>query len=177
MKLRKILPFKVMSTVAISSLIFSSYTALAENNDSTTQAVEDQVPQLLDQNPKGKEDLYKDNQKEESEKTYKSTDKVRFIVEIEQPSTSDTSTSNEKSLFKEKQDKVIEEITKKNKAKSDSPKLKQRFFEGFNGFSVETEYQNLDEIRSTPGVLNVNVARTFHETMAASKELVQAQKN
>ncbi|MEH7451784.1 S8 family serine peptidase [Gottfriedia acidiceleris] len=176
MKLRKILPFKVMSTVAISSLIFSSYTALAENNDSTTQAVEDQVPQLLDQNPKGKEDLYKDNQKEESEKTYKSTDKVRFIVEIEQPSTSDTLTSNEKSLYKEKQDKVIEEITKKNKAKSDSPKLKQRFFEGFNGFSVETEYQNLDEIKSTPGVLNVNVARTFHETMAASKELVQAQK-
>ncbi|PGM59711.1 S8 family serine peptidase [Bacillus sp. AFS053548] len=177
MKLRKILPFKVMTTVAISSLIFSSYTALAENNDSTTQSVEDQVPQLLDQSPKAKEDLYKEDiQKDESEKTYKPTDKVRFIVEIEQPSTSDTSTSNKKSLLKEKQDKVIEEITKNNKAKSNSPKLKQRFFEGFNGFSVETEYQNLNEIKSIPGVLNVNVARTFHETMAASKELVQAQK-
>ncbi|MGG0175440.1 S8 family serine peptidase [Gottfriedia acidiceleris] len=176
MKLSKIIPFKVMSTVAISSLIFSSYTALAENNDSTTQVVEDQVPQLLDQSPKGKGDLYKDNQKEASEKTYKPTDKVRFIVEVEKPSTSDTSTTNKKSLFKEKQDKVIEEITKNKKDKSISPKLKQRFFEGFNGFSVETEYQNLNEIKSTPGVLNVNVARTFHETMAASKELVQAQK-
>ncbi|MFF3024121.1 S8 family serine peptidase [Gottfriedia sp. NPDC057948] len=176
MKFSKMIPFKVMTTVALSSLIFSSYTALAENNDITTEAVEDQAPQLLDQSPKGKEDLYKDIQKDESEKTYKPTDNVRFIVEIEQPSTTDTSTSNKKSLFKEKQDKVIEEITKNNKAKSNSPKLKQRFFEGFNGFSVETEYQNLDEIKSIPGVLHVNVARTFHETMAASKELVQAQK-
>ncbi|XZF75788.1 S8 family serine peptidase [Bacillus sp. AL-1R] len=176
MKLRKILPFKVMSTVAISSLIFSSYTVLAEKSDITTQAIEDHVPQLLDQSSKGKVDLYKDHQKEESEKTYKPTDKVRFIVEVDQPSTSETSASKKKSLFKEKQNKVIEEITKKNRAKSNSPKLKQRFFEGFNGFSVETEYQNLDEIKSTPGVLNVSVARTFHETMAASKELVQAQK-
>ncbi|WP_129690690.1 S8 family serine peptidase [Gottfriedia acidiceleris] len=176
MKFSKIIPFKVMTTVALSSLIFSSYTALAENNDTTTQAIEDQLPQLLDQSPKGKEDLYKDIKKEESEKTYKPTDNVRFIVQIEQPSTTDTSTSNKKSLFKEKQDKVIEEITKNNKAKSNSPKLKQRFFEGFNGFSVETEYQNLNEIKSIPGVLNVSVAKTYHETMAASKELVQAQK-
>jgi len=177
MKLSKIVPIKVMSTVAISSLIFSSYTALAENNDSTSQAVEDQVPQLLDQSPKTKDDLYKEDiKKDESEKTYKPTDKVRFIVEIEQPSTSETSTANKKSLFKEKQDKVIEEITKNNKARSNSPKLKQRFFEGFNGFSVETEYQNLKEIKSIPGVMHVSVARTFHETMAASKELVQAQK-
>ena len=54
--------------------------------------------------------------------------------------------------------------------------MKHRYFEGFNGFSVETEFQNIKEIQSIPGVTNVHIARTFQETMAASKELVQAQK-
>lgn len=169
--------FKVMTTAALTSLIFSSYTALADyNNPTPVQKVEDQVPQLLDQSQTGKDNLYKDVKKEGFEKNYKPTETVRFIVEVEQPSSTDLSPSNKKSMFKKKQDDVIEEISKKNKAKSSSPEVKQRFFESFNGFSVETEYQNLKEIQSTPGVLHVHVARTFHETMSTSKELVQAQK-
>jgi lactocepin len=54
--------------------------------------------------------------------------------------------------------------------------VKQRFFEGFNGFSIEIELQNLNEIQSLPDVVNEHVARTFKESMGASKELVQAQK-
>ncbi len=170
MKTNKIQAFKVMTTAALTSMIFSSYSVFAEINDPTSPS--QTVQETADQD----HSLYKDVKKEGFEKVYKPTDKVRFIVEVEQPSSTDDSPKIKKSLFKEKQDKVIEEITKKDKSKSNSPEVKQRFFEGFNGFSVETEYQNLKEIESTPGVLHVNVARMFHETMAASKELVQAQK-
>ncbi|PGS50890.1 S8 family serine peptidase [Bacillus sp. AFS041924] len=175
MKLRMLIPFKVMTTVAISSLIFSSYTALADNT-SISQSEKNQVPQLLEKGSKDKNSFYHDVKKEDPENSYKPTDKVRFIVEVEQPTATVTSKSNKRSLLKEKQDRVIDVINKKHKSKSNLPKLKQRFFEGFNGFSVETEYQNLNEIKAIPGVLHVNVARTFHETMATSKELVQAQK-
>jgi lactocepin len=177
MKNSKITAFKVMTTAAVTSLIFSSYTALADyNNPTPFQTVEGQIPQVVDQSQTGEDNLYKDVKKEGFEKRYKKTDTVRFIVEVEQPSSTDLPPSNEKSLFKKKQDDVIQEISKKNKAKSSSPEVKQRFFESFNGFSVETEYQNLKEIQAAPGVLHVHVARTFHETMSASKELVQAQK-
>ncbi|MGG2024483.1 S8 family serine peptidase [Gottfriedia sp. S16(2024)] len=174
MKISKMNAFKVMTTAALSSLIFSSYTALASAKQSTplSKPLNFQEPHKLDQ--KGKENLYKDGQK--AEKNYKPTDKVRFIVEVAQPSTTNLTSANKRSLFKEKQDKVMDGIKKNNRAKSHSPKLKQRFYEGFNGFSVETEYQNLNEIKKTPGVTSVHIARTFHETMAASKELVQAQK-
>jgi lactocepin len=54
--------------------------------------------------------------------------------------------------------------------------VKHRYFEGFNGFSLETEFQNMKDIESIPGVTNVRIARTFQETMSTSKSLVQAQK-
>ncbi|WP_223593323.1 S8 family serine peptidase [Neobacillus bataviensis] len=183
MKSGKIKAFKVMTTAALTSLIFSSYTALADENDLSAphQAITEETNQLLVQNGnlqiEKKDLLYKGDKKEGVNKTYKPTDTVRLIVEVEPATDNDFSHKNKKALFKEKQDKVIAEISKKNKSKSDSPpKVKQRFFESFNGFSVETEYQNLNEIQSTPGVQKVHIARTFHETMAASKELVQAQK-
>ena len=172
MKKSKMAALKVMTTAAVTSLIFSSYTAFADYNESTPE----QEPQLLNQGQAGEDKLYNNVKKEGFKKSYKPNDTVRFIVEVEQPSSTDLSPSNKKSLFKKKQDHVIGEISKKNKSKSSSPEVKQRFFESFNGFSVETEYQNLKEIQSTPGVLHVHVARTFHETMSASKELVQAQK-
>ena len=186
MKRGKMKAFKIMTTAALTSLIFSSFTVLAENNDTSpqSQTIEESVDQgrqlffNRDKIETGQDDpLYKDVKKEGLTKAYKPNDTVRLIVEVEQPTATDLSPKNKKSLFKKKQDKVFEEISKKNKSKSNSPsKVKQRFFEGFNGFSVETEYQNLKEIQSNPGVLNVHIARTYNETMAASKELVQAQK-
>ncbi|PEL12457.1 S8 family serine peptidase [Bacillus sp. AFS017336] len=176
MKISKMSAFKVMTTAAISSLIFSSYTSLAYGKESTplSKHLAVQKPQLLTTAQKGKENLY--NNAKNAAKDYKPTDKVRFIVEVAEPSSSTVSQTQKRALFKEKQDKVLDVIQKNNKAKSISPKLKQRFYEGFNGFSVETEYQNLNEIKKAPGVIGVHIARTYHETMAASKELVQAQK-
>ena len=186
MKNRKKNAFKVMTTAALTSLFFTSFTAFAENNEQSNQplSVEEIVEQgrqiLLDQNQfeSSKDDFnYKDLKEKGVAKAYKPNDIVRLIVEIEQPISKDVSQKNKKVVYKQKQDKVIEEISKiKNSKSKAAEKVKQRFFEGFNGFSLETEFQNMKEIQSIPGVTNVHIAKTFQPSMGASKELVQAQK-
>jgi lactocepin len=182
----KLKAFKVMTTAALTSLVLSSFTAFAETNDNSTEpnaleGILDQGRELLLNRdkivPEG-ENLYnQDVNKEGTTKSYQPTDLVRVIVEVEQPTDVDSSIGNKKSLMKQKQDKVIVQIVDKKASKSNTPtKLKHRFFEGFNGFSLETEFQNIEEINSIPGVTSVHIARTFQETMASSKTLVQAQK-
>ncbi|PUB11389.1 S8 family serine peptidase [Paenisporosarcina sp. OV554] len=189
MKKRKMKAWKVMTTAAMTSLLFSSLTVSAEGD--VTQAksqmveeIEEQGGNLFFDNDKlepGSNDLYnKDIKKEGSNKAYNPNDIVRLIVEVEQPTdvdNTDNTSKNKKTLMKQKQDKVIDQIANTKSSKSNSPtKVKHRYYEGFNGFSVETEFQDMKEIKSIPGVTNVHIARTFQETMGASKELVQAQK-
>ncbi|QIZ05909.1 S8 family serine peptidase [Priestia megaterium] len=186
MKKSKNKVFNVMSTAALTSLFFSSFTVFAESNDTSPPSqtmgkmVEQGRPLFFnkDKGETNKDDLYsKDFKKEGSAKPYNPSDVVRLIVEVEQPTEIDKNAKNKKTLYKQKQDKVIDEISKKNKSKSKSPtKVKHRFFEGFSGFSLETEFQNIKDIQSAPGVTNVHIANTFQPTMGASKELVQAQK-
>ena len=186
MKKSKLKAFKVMTTAAVTSLILSSFTAFAEKNDPSTepQAFEDTVEQrrhlFFDKDkldPKNDNLYNKDINKEGSIKAYNPNDVVRLIVEVEQPTDVDKTSKNKKSLMKQKQDKVIDQIANTKTSKLNTPvKVKHRYFEGFNGFSVETEYQNIKEIKSILGVTNVRIARTFQESMAASKDLVQAQK-
>jgi len=177
---------KVLATATLTSMIFSPFTVIAEspeNNTVSSPTIEEIVKQgrqiLLDKakasagNDKDKIG-YKDLKEKGLVKAYKPNEKVRVIVEIEEPSADEKSTKSKKELFKQKQDQVMNQIPT---GKSKSPnKLKQRFYEGFNGFSLETEFQNVSEIQSIPGVLNVHIARTFKPSMGASKELVQAQK-
>ncbi|MGG0175861.1 S8 family serine peptidase [Gottfriedia acidiceleris] len=185
MKRGKLTAFRVMTTAAVTSLMFSSLTALADANDISlnTQSVEEIVEQVqtLFNRDKVENEVegspYKNVNYESSVTQHKPTDVVRLIVEIEEPTDTEITEKNKKELFKQKQDKVIYHINKsKNSNENADIKVKHRFFKGFNGFSVETEYQNLDEIKSIPGVTNVHVARTFQPTMGTSKELVQAQK-
>jgi lactocepin len=183
MKKSKLKAFKVMTTAAVTSLILSSFTAFAETSNES-QAFENTVEQGRnlffdkDKLDPGSEDIYsKDINKEGSIKAYKPNNLVRLIVQVEQPKDVDNISKNKKLLMKQKQDKVIDQIAKTKTSKSKTPaKVKHRYFEGFNGFSVETEFQNLKDIQSIPGVTHVHVARTYQETMGASKELVQAQK-
>ncbi|MFP5111448.1 S8 family serine peptidase [Bacillaceae bacterium C204] len=183
MKNSKMKPFKVMTTAAVTALLLSSLTVFAETNDTSTESVvfENIVEQarnlFFDQDkvdPVSNDIYNKDINKEGSLKAYNPTDVVRLIVQVEQPTDVDNTSKNKKTLMKQKQDKVIDQIAN-TKSKTPS-KVKHRFFEGFNGFSVETEFQNLKDIQSIPGVTHVHVARTFQETMDVSKELVQAQK-
>lgn len=177
--------FKVMTTAALTSLFFTSFTAFAESFDnssepSSIEEIVEQGRQLLNRDQvesSNDESVYKDVYEKGLAKAYKPNEIVRFIVEVEQPTDVENTSENKKSLMKQKQDKVIEQISNEKHSKfNDSIKVKHRYFEGFNGFSVETEFQNLKNIKSTPGVTHVHVARTFEETMATSKELVQAQK-
>ncbi|WP_282439834.1 S8 family serine peptidase [Gottfriedia acidiceleris] len=180
MKKRKSFPYKVLATTTLASMLFTS-TGFAEGTN------ENQVPApSLDEIAKQGQKIFVEEQKQTGEKAvdpfgykdlndahaYKPNDKVRVIVEVEQPTTSDDSTQTKKVRFKEKQDQVISKISKERSV----PKINQRFYEGFNGFSLETEYRNLKEILQTPGVTNVHIARKFQSSMGASKELVQAQK-
>ncbi|PGM55883.1 S8 family serine peptidase [Bacillus sp. AFS053548] len=180
MKKRKSFPYKVLATTTLASMLFTS-TGFAEGTN------ENQVPApSLDEIAKQGQKIFADEQKQTGKEAvdpfgykdlndahaYKPNEKVRVIVEVEQPTTSDESTQTKKARFKEKQDQVISKISKTRSV----PKINQRFYEGFNGFSLETEYRNLKEIQQTPGVTNVHIARKFQPTMGASKELVQAQK-
>ncbi|PEC50940.1 hypothetical protein COJ46_01745 [Bacillus sp. AFS077874] len=180
MKKRKSFPYKVLATTTLASMLFTS-TGFAEGTN------ENQVPApSLDEIVKQGQNIFAEEQKQTEGDTvdpfgykelkdahaYKPNEKVRVIVEVEQPTTSDNSTETKKARFKEKQDQVISQISKERS----TPKINQRFFEGFNGFSMETEYRNLKDIQETPGVTNVHIARQFQPSMGASKELVQAQK-
>ncbi|MEH6939746.1 S8 family serine peptidase [Bacillus sp. JJ664] len=186
MKHFKMKSLKVIASATLTSMMISPFTAIAESSEnnnvssSTIEEIVKQGRQILLDNVKAsagnnKDQLgYKELKEKGLVKAYKPTDKVRLIIEIEEPSTDEKSTKSKKEFYKQKQDQVIEQIPTRT---SKSPnKLKQRFYEGFNGFSLETEYQNINEIHSIPGVLNVHIARTFNPTMGASKELVQAQK-
>ncbi|MEH7400305.1 S8 family serine peptidase [Gottfriedia acidiceleris] len=187
MKNGKFKAFKVMSTTALVSLLFTSL-AFADNDNVTPQTDStDSSDVTFDQGAslfaKNKIDLtqdsmYKEGNNQEVTKTFKPDETVHLIVEVDEPADSEQATpEHKKVMFKEKQDNVIDEISKEKNAKSQAAfKVRHRYFEGFNGFSIETEYKNLKDIQSIPGVKHVAVARTFHETMAASKELVQAQK-
>jgi lactocepin len=184
MKQGKLKAFKVMSTVALTSLIFSSFTAFAATNETSPQSksMEEMMEQGRDlffnkeKEVNDKDGLYsKDFKKDGLVKPYNPNDLVRLIVEVEQPTEVEISVKNKKTVFKQKQDKVIDQISKTKNSKSPT-KVKHRYFEGFNGFSLETEFQNIEEIQSIPGVTNVHIAKTFQPTMGASKDLVQAQK-
>ncbi len=188
MKSSRLKANKVIATTALTSMLFSPFTAFAESPVNLEQPgnIEEIVKQgrqiLLDQEKAAaanvKDELgYKDLKEKGLAKAYKPNEKVRLIVEVEQPTTIEESKQSKKAKFKQKQDQVIEQISsnKDSKLKS-SNKVKHRFYEGFNGFSLETEFQDIKEIQSIPGVTNVHIARTFQESMGASKELVQAQK-
>ncbi len=186
LKKRNGFPYKVISSVGLSVLLFST-TAFAEgvsnnsSNEKTTRNISDYIKKGLlseqsqirtsDKIHPGDKNLY-DVDKQQIKK-FKPDEKVRIIVEVDSPV--DASTMSEKTKekeFKIKQDKVINNLNKTKK----TIHVKHRFFTGFNGFSTETEYKNVNEIKSIEGVKNIHIAKVFQPSMAASKELVQAQK-
>ncbi|PFH92649.1 S8 family serine peptidase [Bacillus sp. AFS088145] len=183
MKKKKSFPYKVLATTTLVTMLFTStgFAEGTEENQIPAPSIEEIVKQgqqiFVDEQKQTAADAvdefgYKDLKEKGIVKPYKPEEKVRVIVEVEKPATaSEESNQSKRAHFKQKQDEAIEHISEKSDVK-----VKQRFYEGFNGFSVETEFRNLEEIQSTPGVTNVHIARKFQPSMGASKELVQAQK-
>ncbi|MDM5188632.1 S8 family serine peptidase [Bacillus sp. DX4.1] len=182
MKRKSKVPHKVIATAVMSAMLFTT-TAFAENETNSKEQQEN-VEQIVKQG----QQIFLDEKKKEAQEVkdklgyekakkeippYAPSEKVRVIVEVQQPSdVKSKSIGDKKSSYKAVQDRVIAQI---QKAKS-NVKVKHRFYEGFNGFSMDTEFQNVKNMKDIPGVTNVHIAKTFQPSMGSSKELVQAQK-
>ena len=174
MEKSKKLSIKVLSTAMLSTLLFTSST-FAEDSVKTAS-----VESIVNQ---GQQILIKERQehaanladrlgyKEAKKEAYSPDEKVRFIVEVEQSAEPITkSKADKKRQLKGKQDEVISKIAKKEN------KVRHRYYDGLNGFSMEGQYKELKAIQSTPGVVSVHIAKTFKPSMTESKDIVQAQK-
>jgi lactocepin len=177
-KKRRLLPLKVLTTAALlSSLLFSS-AAYGEENSSpgNMDLIVQQGQSLLikerqERAAQVKEKLGYGDKESEQSKAYKPGEKVRIIVEVAQPEIIRGKTQIEKiRQLKQVQDQVIHSI---DQAKSNG-KVRHRFFEGVNSFSMDTEYQNIDQIASQPNVVGNHIAKTFKPSLSTSKDLVQA---
>ncbi|WP_280849646.1 S8 family serine peptidase [Gottfriedia endophytica] len=168
----KKLPFKVLTTAALTLMLLSSTIAFAD--DTPTDAGEELS--LQDVLNMGKATIKADLNHDASDATddslaidpfdYRNIRKsnsfspdqnVRVIVELD---SSDT----------KNQDDVISKLPK------NSGKIRHRFHTGFNGFSMETKFKDLKDVQKIDGVKSIHIARTFTEAADESKGLVQAQK-
>lgn len=183
MKVKKGVPYKVLASALAAAMLFGGTVSAqgAQDDEIKAPSVEDIVKQgqkiFLDQQYQAEANAvdklgYKDLKEKGLTKPYEPNEVLRVIVEVEQPAAIEKTKQSKKSKMKAKQDEVISALSKKKSLM----KVKHRFFEGFNGFSLETEFRNVKEIQDIPGVTNVHIARTFQPSMGASKELVQAQK-
>ncbi|MGG0175589.1 S8 family serine peptidase [Gottfriedia acidiceleris] len=183
MKSSKKVPFRVITITALAAMFLTTpgYAQITKEIQPSKSNVEEIMEgglknYLADLNKEASEDsnnkIYK-NMSENSSKLYDPNEKVRVIVEVQEPeqSTQTKAKVSKKGLMKQKQDDVVSKMTKKKI----TPKIRHRFYDGFNGFSLDTEYKNIKELQATPGVTNVHIARTYEQTMKTSKELVQAQ--
>lgn len=178
MKGRKLFPLNVLTVLILLLSLFFSSSAFGEkgNKSGVSDAIVQQGQELLiKERQKLAEDLKEElgygGMDSGQSKAYKPNEEVRIIVEVDQPKTlKKASEKDKKKQMKKAQDQVIQGI-QKMKSKSE---LRHRFFEGVNGFSMETEYKNLEQIMDQPNVKKVHIAKTFKPALNASKDLVQA---
>jgi len=178
MNWKKLIPLNVLTVLMLLLSPFLSSSAFGDDSgslklsDTTIQQGEEL---LINERQQVADDLkeelgYGEIDGDQS-KAYKPNEKVRVIVEVADPKTPQKiSKKDQKLQMKKTQDQVIQEI-EKTKSKSD---LRHRFFEGVNGFSMETEYKNLKQIEAQNDVVDVHIAKTFEHTLNSSKDLVQA---
>jgi lactocepin len=156
------------------------------NNELAIQNILGQGHQIFmqgqNQAEQDKNDPYNySNFKKSKDNQFSPDENVRVIIEVDQPTDSinPSTTKDKKEKYDQIQDRVITKLPKeqsKDKKSLSEPTVRHRFYEGFNGFSVETQYKNLEEIQKIEGVKSVHIARTFQKAADESKGLVQAQK-
>ncbi|MBB2481292.1 S8 family serine peptidase [Bacillus sp. APMAM] len=183
---KKSMPNKIICSSILAALLVSgsSYTfASAENNDGKGKVNVESIVQkgqeiLKEQrkeaslNAANKLGISKKDINKATNKPFAPQDKVRLMVELADEPLMDAkaSKSEEEQLLK-KQNQIINQISKK-RMKS---KVRHQFVQGINGFSIETEFRNMETIKEIPGVSNVTIANTYSEAMKSSKSMVQAQ--
>lgn len=130
--------------------------------------------------------------KSDAEKQYKSTDKVRVIVEVEgEPAITYATKQGKKfgALAKSKQEELKANALKEQKAvknqiatKSIGMKFEQEFTTVVNGFSGEVEYGKIALLEKLTGVNKVTIAHEYDRPAAEpemkySKDLVEARES
>lgn len=183
---RRSIPFKIISSGILAALLVSgsnySFANTEERSNQSKVNVESIVQkgqeilreqkQKANLDAKNKLGITKSDINKATNKPFAPKDKVRLIVELTDEPLVDTQTSvlEEKKKLKT-HDQVINQITKKRI----KTKLRHQFVRGFNGFSMETEFRNMETIKKIDGVANVTIAKTYSEAMKSSKSMVQAQ--
>ncbi|MFB7138712.1 S8 family serine peptidase [Gottfriedia sp. NPDC056225] len=180
---RKKFPFRVITATTLAAMFITTtgYAQITKENQPSSSKVDEIVHEglksyLADLNKQASKTSDKDGYSsidKNSVKAYDPNEKVRVIVEVQEPgqATQTKAKLSKKALMKQNQDDVVSKMTKKKL----NPKIRHRFYDGFNGFSLDTAYKNIKDLQATPGVTNVHIARTYEPTMKTSKELVQAQ--
>ncbi|MED3781796.1 S8 family serine peptidase [Heyndrickxia sporothermodurans] len=183
---RRSIPYKIISMGILAALLISGSNYSFAKTEQTSNQSKVNVESIVQ---KGQEILREQKQKanldaknklgitkadinKATNKPFAPKEKVRLIVELTDEPLMDIKTS----VFEEKKklkthDQVINQLTKKRI----KTKLRHQFVRGFNGFSIETEFRNMDAIKKINGVANVSIANTYSEAMKSSKGLVQAQ--
>lgn len=118
-------------------------------------------------------DVYNISKEEVS--TYKSDDKARVIVELEDNKTIKGTDEEVKSYKFKKQDDVIQKFNES----VDGIEVKNRYYKGINSFSIETTYgdlEKIEKIKNLEGVKSIRLAKTYNYQMLSSDDLVNTQK-
>ncbi|MGE8203778.1 S8 family serine peptidase [Heyndrickxia sp. NPDC080065] len=179
-------PYKIISSSILAALLVSgsSYTfASTENHDSQSKVnVESIVKKgqeiFIEERNEASKDaanklgITKQEINKATNKPFAPKDKVRIMVElVDEPLMDTEANKSEETKLLNTQEQVINQITKKRM----KTKLRHQFVRGVNGFSMETEFRNMEEIKKIKGVANVTIANTYTEAMKSSKGMVQAQ--
>lgn len=106
-------------------------------------------------------------------KEYSPDETVRIIVELkEAPAKNEKENKLKGKDLKKAQGKVKKDI----ESKGIKGKYRHEYTIGVNGFSMETEYKNIKEIKNLPEVAAVSIAKVYDYEMTSSKDMVNAQK-
>ncbi|CAM4118241.1 S8 family serine peptidase [Mesobacillus thioparans] len=180
MNIKKILPLFLIFLLVFSSFASAASVNLPKSNKTIKTS---QTSKELHKNTKTKV-----KKKEES---YKKTDKVRVIVEVDGDPAVTYATKQGKKYstlsksVKEKLQKQVKEkqanVKSKMAKKAIKMQFKQSFSTTFNGFSGVVEYGQIPAIKNVDGVAKVTIAHEYERPeikpdMKYSKEIVEAQK-
>jgi lactocepin len=162
---------KVAAGVIASALVFSNLGFLSSASAASNIDFESKIKQIRELKAKDfkKIDLKDYKQKKVS---FKETDKVRVIVEVEGQTPLEYATKQGilyKELSEDKKDYFISKILRqqqnvkdKMKAKGIKMDYKLNFTTAFNGFSGMVEFGQIDKIEAIPGVKNVYLANEYN---------------
>ncbi|MEH7074528.1 S8 family serine peptidase [Neobacillus drentensis] len=183
MKIRRILPLFLVFLMVFSSFAQAAAPSVSKSSkvDKTTAVTKAPVSKKLPKSVKVKN----------TQKTYKKSDKVRVIVEVDGDPAITYATKQgkkysdlSKSVKAQLQNKLQDEqqaVKSQFAKKAIKMQYKQNFTTTVNGFSGIVEYGQIAAIKTVDGVAKVSIATEYQRpeiepNMKYSKEIVEAQK-